>query len=236
MYTIKEIARQWNKTENDVLRMIKKECYQVWTFVSFYGYEVEGTITGMGKFTYNRPWELIEKFVRIPNKLIEGFLANKTLKIGIFFGDTDAKIFRPCEQNKQYELYSEMPSVLVEKKALCVKKEDVMNLGEKHPEVIGKTPEPMQDQHEEALNPNIKEDKSIAVDQTGMVNNAQAYVNEIQKDKPSGWKPPRGWISHIEEWVSEHAPTDLQLTKTARKGIATIVNPDRSKGPSKTKG
>jgi hypothetical protein len=157
METIEELAGKWNKTENYILRMIKKECYQTWTFVSFYGYEVKGSTSKTGALTYNRPWELIEKFVRIPDKLIEGFLVNNTLKIGFFLGDTDATMFRPCEENKQYELYSEMPTVSVTKKALCVKLEDAISMEEKHPELLGKTPEPLHGQHEQIAKPNIKE-------------------------------------------------------------------------------
>lgn len=38
MYTLKEVAERWNKTENDILRMAGNNDLQVWTYIDFYGF------------------------------------------------------------------------------------------------------------------------------------------------------------------------------------------------------
>jgi len=71
-------------------------------------------------------------------------------------------------------------------------------------------------------------------DQAEMVNKTASYAKSLQMEKPDGWKPPNGWISFLAKWVKENAPESLKLSPTACKNIATIANPDKSKGPGTT--
>jgi len=56
-----------------------------------------------------------------------------------------------------------------------------------------------------------------------------------RKGTPDQMKPSGGNIQLIIDWLNKNKPASLKLSPTAISNMATIINPDKSKGPCKTK-
>lgn len=56
-----------------------------------------------------------------------------------------------------------------------------------------------------------------------------------RKDSPAEYKPPGGHIALIRDWLKKNAPIGKKPTETAIARMAEVINPDKSKGPKKTK-
>ena len=64
--------------------------------------------------------------------------------------------------------------------------------------------------------------------------NAWMALYGNRKDSPAEFKPPGGNIALIVEWLDRHK-ANMAISATTVQHIATLVNPDKSKGPRKTR-